>query len=122
MATDGRTEVSEETVFIQGYAEGIAEEVERLLAILPVIEDAQWEKSPGVERAAETQDRKATTGPADPVGDAVVDPARLAMREQAQRSEQIVRDVYTRLMGVRRGFEISLDRWEGYSVSGVSAD
>jgi len=119
----GGCKVSEETVFIQGYAEGIAEEIERLLAILPVIEDAQWEKSPGVERAAETQDRKATTGPADPVGDTVVDPARLAMREQAKRSESLVRHAFTTLMGVRRGFEISLARWEGDVVRpGVSAD
>jgi len=119
---DGRTDVSEETVFIQGYAEQLAEEVEQLIALLPVIEEAQWEKSPGLERAAETADRHVSSAPSDPVGDTVADPARLEIRSQAKRSERLMKDALVKVRGVRRGFEISFNRWEGSRVVGVSAD
>jgi len=122
MAMDGRTDVSEETVFIQHYAEQLREEADRILALLPVIEDIQWERSPRTERAVETADRKASSAPSDPVGDAVVDPVRLEVRKQAKRSEQVMKDALIKAQGTRVGFERSLARWEPKWAVGASND
>jgi hypothetical protein len=106
----GVKHMSEETVFIQHHAEEIAEEIPRLLAVLAVVEEIQWEKSPAPEQ--EVVDRRPKSAPPDPVGETVVDPVRAQARLQVKRSERIMADALVKVRGVRRGLEISLNNWE----------
>lgn len=91
----------------------LIEEAALLLSLLPVADEMQWEASPpALTPADETRDRKVSDGPGDPTGNTVADPDRLALRAQVRRSEALVKASLTSLRGVRRGFEITMDRWE----------
>ena len=112
MATDGRTEMSEETVFVQHHLELLEAEVRKTLELLPAVEDAQWAHSPSQTGPPELPDRRVVGKHGDPTGNTVADPSRLQLREQSKRSERLVRDALLKVRGVRRGLEISLVKWQ----------
>ena len=88
-------------------------EGESLLALLPLVGEAQWDQAPALRTETEVKVANASGVVDDPVGNAVVDPLRLALREQVLRSEGLLKAALVNAMGVRRGLEIRMARWEG---------
>lgn len=88
-------------------------EAEGLLGLLPLVGEAQWDPAPANRVEAEVKVVNASGAVDDPVGNAVADPMRLALREQVVRSEALLKDALVKAAGVRRGLEIRMARWEG---------
>jgi hypothetical protein len=90
-----------------------AEEAEALLALLPRVQDVQFDRSPAGMGERDETGRRASGGHSDPTADIATDPARLYLRTVLARSEPHLADAASRLRGVREGLARALTRWEG---------
>lgn len=97
---------------VEGLLALMKKEVETLTDVALVALEAQWQASP-VSRARDDTTERSQGERSDPTSEVALDERRLALRLQVIKSERIIRQALTSIIGVRRGFEMTLDRWEG---------
>lgn len=91
----------------------IRQETDALLDVLPEATARQWSLSPVPKPREDTPQRASGDRPADPTGDTVLDPRRLAVRETVARSERVLRDAAIALRGTRLAMERAVARFDG---------
>lgn len=96
------------------------EEAEKVLSLLPIVQDLQWERARRPEGAP--TGRRSQGGHADPTADSATDSGRLYVRSVIDRSAPLLVATATTLGGVRRGLEKALARWEGIPDDGDDLD
>ena len=96
---------------LKQLADLLVQEGKRLAELVEHIDDDQWYMPP--KSSMPVDDVRVAKGGRvpDPTGETVVNPARLAVRHQFQRSERLVTDAVVKARGVRRGFERSYAGW-----------
>lgn len=108
------------------HASLMVEEVAVILALWPVAEEVQWDRSISGMGEKEETGRRVTGGHSDPTADVAADPGRLYVREVVGRCERHLAGSLASLRGVRRALERALSSWdrsedENYDAAGPAA-
>ena len=98
---------------IETFTRLIADEAERLAALVPSAVERQWTTSPVPRPRDEEARRTVGDDHSDPTSSVALDPRRMAVRESVLRSRAALREAAVTLRGVRLATERNLRWYDG---------